>query len=201
MDGAPNTIIGGTSTDHRNIISGNGQASVLVVAQGIVLTGAAAQSGTQVQGNFIGTECQRNGGPEQLGYRRAGNRRPNNTIGGTVTGARNVISGNGIHGVEIDTAGATGNAIQGNHIGMDISGNVGLGNAGDGVFISNSPSNIVGGTVTAAANVISANGQAGVHILGIGASANTVQGNLSGRTPPAAGPRQQPARRLYRRRA
>jgi Thrombospondin type 3 repeat len=179
VDNAPNTIIGGTTTDLRNVISGNGQASVLVVAQGIVITGAAA-SGSQVQGNLIGTDVNGTTALANLGIGVLMIRSPGNTIGGTATGARNVISGNGIHGVEIDFAEATGNFVQGNHIGLDISGNVGLGNAGDGVFISNAPGNIVGGTTTLAANAISANAQAGVHILGIGASANTVQGNFVG---------------------
>jgi len=179
VDNAPNTIIGGTTTDLRNVISGNGQASVLVVAQGIVITGATA-SGTQVQGNLIGTDVNGTAALANLGIGVLIIGSPGNSIGGTATGARNVITGNGIHGVEIDAAGATGNFVQGNHIGLDISGNVGLGNAGDGVFISNAPGNIVGGTVAAAANAISANAQAGVHVLGIGASANTVQGNFVG---------------------
>jgi len=179
VDNAPNTIIGGTTTELRNVISGNGQASVLVVAQGIVITGAAA-SGTQVQGNLIGTDINGTAALTNLGIGVLIIGSPSNTIGGTVTGARNVISGNGIHGVEIDEILATGNFVQGNHIGLDLSGNVGLGNAGDGVFISNAPGNIVGGTTAAAANAISANAQAGVHVLGIQASANTVQGNFVG---------------------
>ena len=179
VENAPNTVIGGTTTDLRNVISGNGQASVLVVAQGIVITGAAA-SGTQVQGNLIGTDVNGSAALANLGIGVLIIGSPGNTIGGTATGARNVISGNGIHGVEIDAAGATGNFVQGNHIGLDLNGNVGLGNAGDGIFISNAPGNIVGGTTAAAANAISSNAQAGVHILGVGASANTVQGNLVG---------------------
>jgi len=179
VDGAPNTIIGGTTTDLRNIISGNGQASVLVVAQGIVLTGAGA-SGAQVRGNLIGTDVNGTAPLSNLGIGVLIIGAPTNTIGGTAAGARNIISGNGIHGVEIDAAGAAGNLVQGNHIGMDINGSVGLGNAGDGVFISDAPGNIIGGGTAGAANVISANGQAGVHILGVGASANMVRGNFIG---------------------
>ncbi len=179
VDGAPNTIIGGATSDLRNIISGNGQASVLVVAQGIVVTGSSA-SGTQVQGNLIGTDVNGTAPLANLGIGVLIIGAPNNTIGGTAAGARNIISGNGIHGVEIDAAGATGNLMQGNYIGLDISGASALSNAGDGVFISNAPGNIVGGTAAGASNVISGNNQAGIHILGSAASANTVQGNFIG---------------------
>jgi hypothetical protein len=179
VDGAPGTVIGGTDPDHSNVISGNGQASVLVVAQGIVLTGTGA-TGTQIQGNFIGTTVNGTAALSNLGIGVLIIGAPNNTIGGTAADAGNVISGNGIHGVEIDAAGASGNAVQGNHIGIDVSGSVGLGNAGDGIFISNAPGNSVGGTAAGAGNVVSSNGQAGVHVLGAGGSANTVQGNFIG---------------------
>jgi hypothetical protein len=179
VDGAPNTVIGGTTPDLQNVISGNGQASVLVVAQGIVVTGSGA-TGTQVQGNLIGTDINGTAALANLGIGVLIIGAPFNTVGGTAAGARNVISGNGIHGVEIDEAGATGNLVQGNHIGIDINGSAGLGNVGDGVFISNAPGNSVGGTPSGAANVVSSNGQAGVHVLGIGASANNIQGNFIG---------------------
>ena len=49
-----------------------------------------------------------------------------NTIGGTTVLDRNVISGNGGDGVEID--GGNSNFVQGNYIGTDVTGTVALGN-------------------------------------------------------------------------
>ena len=52
--------------------------------------------------------------------------RPNNTIGGTTFGARNIISGNGTVGV--GTSGAGGNLIEGNYIGTDATGTFSVAN-------------------------------------------------------------------------
>jgi len=45
-----------------------------------------------------------------------------NTIGGTVAGARNLISGNGLDGIFLDGAFAANNVVQGNYIGTGASG-------------------------------------------------------------------------------
>jgi hypothetical protein len=85
----------------------------------------------------------------------------NNTIGGSVTAARNVISGNATAGVTV--TGGSSNNIKGNYIGLAADGQSPLANAGNGIAFSNNTSgNNVGGTTQADANVISANGLAGV---------------------------------------
>jgi Calx-beta domain-containing protein len=81
------------------------------------------------------------------------------------------------HAIRLETGG--GNIIQGNYIGTDVSGNTAAGNTSNGIFIVGSTANTVGGTTTAARNVISGNFQNGVH-LALGASGNTVQGNYIG---------------------
>ena len=104
-----------------------------------------------------------------------------NTIGGTASGAGNVISANGYYGVWIYGDGATENLVQGNRIGTDFSGTAPLGNASSGVLIdSGASSNTVGGTTVGAGNLISANGYYGVWITGDGATENLVQGNRIG---------------------
>jgi hypothetical protein len=47
---------------------------------------------------------------------------PNNVIGGTTVGARNVISANLGGGIVIEGSGATGNLMQGNYIGTNAAG-------------------------------------------------------------------------------
>jgi CSLREA domain-containing protein len=175
VSGAPNTVIGGTTSDVRNVISGNGPAN----AAGILISGAGA-TGTLVQGNLIGTSFD---GTAALGNGGSGvliSGAPANTVGGTSGAAtRNIISGNTLHGVEIDFTGGTGNLVRGNYIGLNINGNP-LGNGGDGVRISEAPANIVGGTVAGAGNAISDNGSMGVYLVGSASSANILQGNVIG---------------------
>ncbi len=75
-----------------------------------------------------------------------------------------MISGN-LVGVEIDGATSTQNLIEGNLIGTDKSGTAELGNSNEGVLIEGAFGNTVGGTTSAARNVISAN-QWGIRLDG-----------------------------------
>ena len=124
---------------------------------GIQLTG----NGNVIAGNYIGTNTS---GTADLGNGGNGVQvidSANNTIGGTSSAARNVISGNQGEGVRIDGAIATGNVIQGNYIGTSASGLADMGNSASGVYIRRAPDNFVIG------NVVSGNdGFAGVAICG-----------------------------------
>jgi len=88
----------------------------------------------------------------------------NNTIGGSTPDARNVISGNGNFGILVLFS--SSNTIQGNRIGTDLTGTIGLGNGSNGVFLAESFGNNVGGTKPGEGNVISANFGAGIQIIG-----------------------------------
>jgi len=101
-----------------------------------------------------------------------------NRIGGTAAADRNVISGNGT-GLYIVGLLATNNRICGNYIGPDATGASDLGNDENGVLLS-APLNVVGGTSAAERNVISGNGQSGVYLNDLGATANRVLGNFIG---------------------
>ena len=98
-----------------NQISGNGLDGVYMSDPGT--------SFNTIQGNLIGTDAS---GSYGLGNGRSGvfmiNGPSNNVIGGTTAGARNVISGNGQDGVQIDYANSTGNIVEGNYIGTDATG-------------------------------------------------------------------------------
>jgi hypothetical protein len=167
----PNNLIGGTANGAGNLISGN-------TSVGIDLSGALA-NGNQVQGNRIGTNLAGTATlPNSQGVTVSGS---NNTIGGTVAGAGNLISGNTGNGISIIT-GATANLIQGNDIGIDVTGTHALGNHQNGVLVVASSGNTIGGTTPGARNVISGNALNG--ITGgngiMGAGSNVIEGNYIG---------------------
>ena len=126
---------------------------------GIALTGDR----NTVVGNFIGTNVA---GTSALGNGIDGVEifSNNNTIGGTTAAQRNIISGNLDDGINID--GTSGNVIQGNYIGTDVTGTLALGNQSDGVLFENSASNnTLGGTAASARNVIAFNADSGVDVI------------------------------------
>ena len=175
LAGASNNMIGGTVAGARNVISGN---NVGVRISDIAGSGT---QGNQVEGNYIGTDVT---GAAALGNSSNGVQigigGSNNMIGGTAAGAGNVISGNGIHGVLIDTS--DNNTVAGNFIGTDANGTAALGNSHQGVLILGSgsaSSNTIGGTAAGARNVISGN-NVGVRISSPGTQGNQVEGNYIG---------------------
>lgn len=169
--GASNNTVGGTVAAARNVISGNDDSAISIFG--------TSSSGNKVQGNFIGTNAS---GTVTIGNAGAGvimQIAPNNTIGGTVSAARNIISKSHLDGVQIFSGGSSGNLIQGNFIGTDANGTAHFGNSASGVNISGASNCTIGGTVVASRNVISDNEQEGVVITGIG-TGNQVQGNFIG---------------------
>jgi hypothetical protein len=79
------------------------------------------------------------------------------------------------------SSGATGNTVEGNYIGTDVTGSVDLGNSRIGVYITGA-NNTIGGTATGAGNVISGNDYNGLVITFSGGTgnSNTVEGNYVG---------------------
>ncbi len=85
-----------------------------------------------------------------------------------------------MRGVEISASGSSGNVVLGNYIGVDATGTQPLGNRADGIAIdSGATGNTLGGSTSAATNIISANAGDGIS-LDLGASANAVLGNWIG---------------------
>jgi CSLREA domain-containing protein len=175
--GATGNLIGGSIPGARNVISGNDENGVSIVSAGA--------TGNTVAGNFIGTNAGGSGAipNSQRGVRVAGGAN-NNIIGGTVAAARNVISGNTLDGVIITGATTTPNKVQGNIIGLNHLGLAKIPNGGAGVYIENSPSNLIGGPSCCvppgpAGNTISGNVH-GIVILGDSADTNSVEGNIVG---------------------
>jgi len=165
-----NTIIGGTTTADRNVISGNPGGYNIYMA-----TGA---DGTVVKGNYIGLNA--------AGSSVFSTTNPNYgimietsatnvTIGGTVAGSGNVISGHTREGIWVTTTGAV--TIQGNYIGTDVTGTIDLGNTRYGIYLDDTGTATIGGTTAGAGNLISGNDLGGIY-----ASNNsvTLQGNIIG---------------------
>lgn len=151
-----NNIIGGLLPEARNVIAGNSK-------YGLYISGG---SDNQVQGNYIGTDATGSVAIANGLYGIALFDGTNNTIGGTMPEARNVVSGNGQVGILISGKFATGNKVQGNYIGTDAGGLNPLGNGKAGVWVQDgSNNNIIGGMQNSAGNLIAFNNEAGVQVL------------------------------------
>jgi hypothetical protein len=172
VNGSDDNLIGGTTSAARNVISGNSN-------RGISLHNLPA-SGNQISGNFVGTNAAGTVAIPNLAGIIIESDSSNNVVGGSVAGAGNVVSGNASTAITIVGSGTNANVVAGNFIGTDATGAGALPNQGNGVQIVDAPNNVVGGTVTGAANVISSNVGEGVRIDGATATGNVVQGNLIG---------------------
>ncbi len=159
-----NATIGGTTPAARNLISGNSGAGILLFPGNTSL----------VQGNLIGTGLSgvtaipNVTGVELIGTEDA-------LIGGSIAGARNVISGNTEKGIVIYQG--TGNDVLSNFIGTSTNGLFPLGNE-VGILLNSADDNRIGGSSLATANVISAN-NGGVVLLSE-STGNLVEVNLIG---------------------
>ncbi len=171
--GTTNTTIGGTAVTTRNVISGNGRDGVDVAG--------ATDSGVLIAGNYIGIDANNTkaiGNASTGVVIQGGN---GDTIGGSTSAYRNVISGNASDGVQVTGATITGVFVEGNYIGLDATGDSAIAN-GVGVSIQDAHGNVIGGTLAgvAAGNVISGNNSTGLAISGSSATGNLVAGNFVG---------------------
>jgi titin len=165
--GSGNTI-GGAAPGAGNLVSGNNY--------GIYL---ATSNDNLIAGNRVGTDAT---GSRALGNRLQGIEvaGAGNTIGGTTPGAANLVSGNGQIGIDLYSTGTTGNVVEGNVVGTDLTGAVAIPNQ-VGVLLDNFTfENVIGGTDLGAGNLISGNQNYGVEILGDTTHGNLVQGNVIG---------------------
>src|SRR5262249_9419888 len=120
--------------------------------------------GNLVATNFIGTDTtgtvafgNTSDGVEVLGS--------NNSIGGSSSGAGNVISGNGRNGIRIEDS--KDNVILGNAIGADVSRSKALPNSLNGISLEDDASNNrIGLGNGVSPNSIAFNGTAGINVSG-----------------------------------
>jgi Calx-beta domain/IPTL-CTERM motif len=177
-----NNLIGGSTPAERNVISGNG---------GGIITNS--QIANTVRGNYIGVN---GAGTAAIPNASAGivigtlgaASIAGATIGGVTAtpgqGAGNVISGNGLRGIQIQTNGLPTvigpSTIQGNILGLDATGVNPIPNAGPNVYLFDTALPGDGtprlGPVTISGNVLSAGGH-GVFAL---AGGTVIRGNRIG---------------------
>jgi hypothetical protein len=119
----------------KNLVQGNVISGNRFI--GLEIAGESAQ-GNQVVGNKIGTNA---GGTAAVPNGSDGifiNSAPNNFIGGTTSGAGNLISGNGAFGIQLFGQMSTGNIVEGNVLGLNSMGQPLLNQAG-GIFVNTGP--------------------------------------------------------------
>ncbi len=160
---ATGNTIGGTTgatvVGAANVISGNNEGIVLYAADVSDTPGGQ----NVIEGNLIGTMSD---GVTPLPNAFDGiliDGVPSNTIGGTTSGAANVISGNG-EGIRIIDEGSEGNVVWGNFIGSDFTGTIPVRNAGDGIYLALCELNSVGGLAAGEGNTIAFNTAYGVEV-------------------------------------
>ncbi|MBV9123343.1 MAG: hypothetical protein JO112_08300, partial [Planctomycetes bacterium] len=110
--------------------------------------------GDTVQKNYLGTNVTGTTGlGNQMGVFVHSS---SNTIGGTAAGSGNLISGNTLYGIDIDpvVGVVTANVVQGNFIGTDIHGTSSVPNYFDGIYLSNTSHNTIGGNAAGATTVL-----------------------------------------------
>lgn len=181
--GFGNAVILSTNTSNTQV---GGLTATPGTPPGNVIAGSftgisVQQSGSNtIQGNLIGTDAT---GTVSVGNTDGVNIQGTfNTIGGSTAEARNVISANGRRGISLgtDNSSVHDNLIQGNFIGTDITGTNLLGNSSDGVFVTVSTNNTIGGMVEVAgagvSNVIAGNGGNGVDAIS-GVTGLAIEGN------------------------
>jgi titin len=160
-------VIGGTEAAARNVISDN--------LSGVAIRFAIGPDGqrNKIQGNLIGTDAT---GSLALGNRVYGvwsNAVDDTEIGGTASGAGNVVSANGYHGIEI--SGSRG-VVQGNYVGTNAAGDAPLANGGDGIRAIYDTDTLIGGA--GAGNLVY--GGNGYGISSVNGEHTRVQGNIVG---------------------
>jgi hypothetical protein len=165
---ANNVIGGGTNPADRNVISASRNHGTM----GVLILGAAATNNL-VENNYIGTDPTGTQARPNAGTGVGIQDGSHNMI------ARNLISGNGEDGVLIFKSLAVDNALQGNIVGLDSTGNRALPNGMYGVEVQSS-GNGIGGKRGKARNYFSGNTKAGVVLWTAGATWNIVRGNYIG---------------------
>ena len=178
-------LVSGDEANGLTLISSAQGSSI----KGLVINGfsnhaieAINANNNTFQCNFIGTNVA---GTDIIPNEREGIRLTNsangNLIGGTQANQRNLISANKSGQIDINESSAN-NIVQGNYVGTDVTGTIGLSYHVSSFTIEvddDSHDALIGGTAPGAGNLVSGNGNDGIQIDD-NAYNVTVQGNLVG---------------------
>ena len=208
---APNVEISGNGAGAGSIgiyITGKGAGSTV---RGLVINKFGGQgifidtSNVTIAGNYVGTSLDGlsaapNGGDGVGIFSGTSAASANgNTIGGTTSADRNVISGNALNGIGVTAqvgGSASNNTISGNYVGVNAAGSGGIANGADGILVNHADgggpasatNNTIGGTTgttpegacTGACNLVSGNVANGIGLWHGGVSGSHVYGNYVG---------------------
>ncbi|MEZ4647746.1 MAG: right-handed parallel beta-helix repeat-containing protein [Candidatus Eisenbacteria bacterium] len=162
------TITGGGCEIRGFVINRFGDAGINVTTNG----------DNTIAGNYIGIDAVGDTGASNGNDGVILDGVTGNTVGGTESRDRNVISGNMDAGNTADAIwinNGSGNFVIGNYLGTNAEGTAAIPNYKGGVTITGSSDNTIGGTSTGAGNLISGNGKSGI-IVATGLR-NAVLGN------------------------
>jgi len=170
LAGPHHNIVGGSTVNDRNIVSGNEHTGIRVVH-----SNSNTISGNYVGLNRTGTAALRN----YDGISIEGTSKYN-MIGGYTAAERNYVSGNVAYGIPVFGAGCNENIIAGNYVGTDITGTYSIPNTYGILYDDGASFNTLGGRQPGAGNLLSGNSGYGVFIYNFGTIKDTVIGNLIG---------------------
>lgn len=167
-------LIGGTTPSARNVVSGNAGDGMLI---------GNTSDDNDVTGNYVGVDAT---GSAAIPNAVAGIELDHSslcTVGGTVPGARNLVSGNLQYGILLDV-GSNSNAVAGNYIGINATGSAAVPNNQVGIWVNGATGNTVGPGNVASGNYTLGDPNTGFGILlYTGADGNSVVGNYVGTDP------------------
>jgi len=162
---ATGTLIGGPNPGEGNVVAGNTNIGIAIRnGQGTIQGNTIGMTpGGAVLGNVHGVHLDA-GAHDCL-------------VGGTSSGAGNVIVGSVYAGVIVRDAGTDRNIIQGNYVGVDRNGNA-KPNGGDGITLfGGAKNNVIGGSSAGAGNELASGPYSGVAIFDAATTGNSIRGN------------------------
>jgi len=178
-----------------NLISGNDEDGIhLSVVDG------PGDPVVTIRGNRIGTNAAGTAAVENIDYGIFVDETPRVLVGGSTAAARNLVSGNGINGINVSGHRADDVRIQGNFVGVNAAGDAALPNGQYGIDVEGDTDGrlenlLIGGPNDGEGNLVSGNGSFstgfdGIHLRGSFTSLNgsfqytirtaTIQGNTVG---------------------
>ncbi len=155
-----------------NLVSFNGTATPAIdnlnadPNAGVLITGNAAD--VYMLTNIIGgLRLEVGGNPQLIGGNKGDGvhiTSSNHQIGGASIAERNVVSGNGRHGIVIRGSSTNNITVQGNLIGRDLLNLLDFGQGGDGIHVNAASVLTIGGDAENAGNVVASNQRNGIKI-------------------------------------